>query len=213
MKTYFSLALLSVCVAGTLMAQTNDARAKAQLDKAVALLQQGATQCTFSISYSDEQTNTLSVQNGTIKLFNEKFYLQTGDISTWFDGKTQWVYMEKLNEVTISEPTAEELQEINPLILVKNYAKTHRVGFDSDTSDDGLHHISLYPLNNGADYFRIQFAIVQKTYAFREIRISHRSGERVSIRLEAYRKIPSPTNEMFSFPASKYPRTSINDLR
>lgn len=41
-----------------------------------------------------------------------------GRFQTWFDGKTQWTWTDAANEVNMTEPTAEELFETNPLTIV-----------------------------------------------------------------------------------------------
>ena len=56
--------------------------------------------------------------NGTLLLKGNQFYLNSGGIQSWFDGKTQWSYLESSEEVNVSNPTPEELQTINPYALL-----------------------------------------------------------------------------------------------
>ena len=58
-------------------------------------------------------------QEGTLLLKGNKFHLNTGDVETWFDGKTQWSYLRQNEEVNVSTPTPEELQSINPQHLLR----------------------------------------------------------------------------------------------
>ena len=51
--------------------------------------------------------------NGTLLLKGNRFYLNSGGIQSWFDGTTQWSYLESSEEVNVSNPTPEELQTIN----------------------------------------------------------------------------------------------------
>ena len=89
-------------------------QAKVILDKtAEAFRKAGGVKADFTVK---AVTNGLveGAENGTIQLKGEKFVLKTSDIITWFDGKTQWSYVTKNDEVNVSNPTQEELQQINP---------------------------------------------------------------------------------------------------
>ena len=54
-------------------------------------------------------------------LKGNRFYLNSGGIQSWFDGTTQWSYLESSEEVNVSNPTPEELQTINPYALLSIY--------------------------------------------------------------------------------------------
>ena len=62
----------------------------------------------------------------TICMKGNKFVLETPGMKTWFDGTTQWTYLEVNEEVNVSTPTAAELQQINPYALMESY----RTGYD-----------------------------------------------------------------------------------
>ena len=113
------IALLSLPV----IAQQQQSQARVILDKtAEAFRKAGGVKVDFTVK---AVTNGLveGVENGTIQLKGEKFVLKTSDIITWFDGKTQWSYMTKNDEVNVSNPTQEELQQINPYTFLYMYQK------------------------------------------------------------------------------------------
>ena len=71
-----------------------------------------------------ELTNTSGIrlefggtENGILLLKGEKFYLNNGNIQSWFDGKNQWSYVGDTEEVNISHPSNEELQGLNPYFI------------------------------------------------------------------------------------------------
>ncbi len=113
------IALLSLPV----IAQQQQSQAKAVLDKtAEAFRKAGGVKADFTIK---AVTNGLAEgsESGTIQLKGEKFVLKTSDVVTWFDGKTQWSYVIKNDEVNVSTPTQEELQQINPYTFLYIYQK------------------------------------------------------------------------------------------
>ncbi len=86
-------------------------------------------------------------ENGYLLFEGDKFYLKSGSMQSWYDGKTQWTYVADNNEVNISHPTSEELEGINPYFVLKN----HRTNFHSTYSGwvrkngSGAHEIVLKP--------------------------------------------------------------------
>ena len=107
-RTYLLVLILFLSV--SLSAQ-KDKQAREILDKTANALQQaGGIRATFG-----------GTGNGTLLLKGNQFYLNSGGIQSWFDGKTQWSYLESSEEVNVSNPTPEELQTINPYALLSIY--------------------------------------------------------------------------------------------
>ena len=104
-RTYLLVLILFLSV--SLSAQ-KDKQAREILDKTANALQQaGGIRATFG-----------GTGNGTLLLKGNRFYLNSGGIQSWFDGTTQWSYLESSEEVNVSNPTPEELQTINPYALL-----------------------------------------------------------------------------------------------
>jgi len=219
MKKYFAILLLMCAVAVSAQPQpsgnkapTSDPKAKAAVDKAVAKLQSGAFQTEIKIVFT-APTGEKESQNGTMKLFGNKFYLKTDEFENFFDGKTQWVYMESVGEVTISEPTKEELQTISPLFIIKNFDKKHRVDFELNAPKDNFWHINLFPLDKkSGDYFKIILTINQTNNEVKKIEIFQKNGEKFAITFGNYTTI-KPDNQTFTFVQKNYPKVVVNDMR
>ena len=93
------IALLSLPV----IAQQQQSQAKAVLDKtAEAFRKAGGVKADFIIK---SVTNGLveGAESGTIQLKGEKFVLKASEVITWFDGKTQWSYVVRNDEVNVSK--------------------------------------------------------------------------------------------------------------
>lgn len=63
--------------------------------------------------------------SGSIAVKGQKFCAQTSVATMWFDGKTLWTYMAKNDEVSVTTPTAQRLQTLNPY----NFINLYRQGF------------------------------------------------------------------------------------
>ncbi len=92
-RTYLLVLILFLSV--SLSAQ-KDKQAREILDKTANALQQaGGIRATFG-----------GTGNGTLLLKGNRFYLNSGGIQSWFDGTTQWSYLESSEEVNVSNPTS-----------------------------------------------------------------------------------------------------------
>ena len=100
--------LVALCMGQAAAAQENN-EARQLLDRVADTFRQAeGVEIVFEVRAPE------GTSEGRIRLKGEKFRLDTEGITTWFDGRTQWTYLENSDEVNVSEPTAEELQSINP---------------------------------------------------------------------------------------------------
>ena len=88
------------------MAQSNTAQARAILDKTSKVI---GHKSGVSASFTLNNPTTGNV-SGTIAVKGGKFNARTPQAIVWFNGKTQWTYMKKNNEVNISTPTQAQQQ-------------------------------------------------------------------------------------------------------
>lgn len=116
------VAILFVC-GTTAMAQNNAAKARAILDKTAKVVgRAGGASASFTMSSAS--TGTIS---GTIAVKGRKFNARTQQAIVWFDGKTQWTYMRKNNEVNVSTPTAAQQQMMNPYTFINIYKSGYKL--------------------------------------------------------------------------------------
>ena len=94
------------------------------LDKSAQFYEQSnGIKAKFTLHTSIPQQNVSESLEGIIQMKGDKFKLETPDMTTWYDGKTQWVYVERNEEVNISTPTGDELQFTNPALVLRMYKK------------------------------------------------------------------------------------------
>ena len=107
--------------------------AKQILDQTAAKLKKsGGLQATFKVGNFTDGKETGS-GSGTIYVKGDKFHIDSPQMKTWFDGKTQWSYLEGSNEVNVSHPTEAELQNINPYTFVNLYKQGYTYSLSHTT--------------------------------------------------------------------------------
>lgn len=193
-KILQTLALLLLAVAAS--AQT----ARQVLDKtAAALSNKGGITASFSIKGG---------VSGTISVKGRKFQASTPQGIVWFDGKTQWTYVEQNGEVNVSNPTAAELQAINPY----NFIHLYRNGYKAELKDVGnLYQIHLVATGKGQSIGEMFIRVDKKTYA--PTILSMREGKNwTTITVGSFKKA-NLADSYFTFPSKDYPQAEIIDLR
>ena len=195
--TLWMLALLPYCIS----AQT-DAKAAEVLDKALTQL----------AGNSGIRADFDGTEKGFLLLKGEMFYLNNGNIESWYDGQTQWSYVADTEEVNISHPTPEELQTINPYYILMRYKADFDYIYKGSPIRNGVkgHEIVLTP--KGASNDRIRLFISDK---FQPLAIKiERNGKTLSeINVTRYQTNQKWGDETFRFNKAQYPNAEIIDLR
>lgn len=154
-------------------------------------------------------------------LKEEMFFLnidsdvEEGDqMATWFDGKTLWSYVEENKEVTITTPTTEELQTINPYILLQNYKEKYDCQYKGSYSmarNHDYHLVNLVPKDK-RDKKYIELAI-SKDYV--PVHIFFKNGDKIEnhIMVISYSFNNNYSDDYFRFDKRKYPDAEIIDMR
>ena len=192
------LALLPFC----LHAQ-NDAKATEVLDKALAELTDN----------SGIRADFKGTESGFLLLKGEKFYLNNGNIQSWYDGKIQWSYVADMEEVNISYPTPEELQGINPYYILKRYKTDFDYIYKGSQTRNGVkgHEIVLTPKHSGnKELIRIFISMSHQPLGMK----IEQNGQTMSeINITNYQKNQKLADETFRFNKSLYPNAEIIDMR
>ena len=197
-KLFFTL--LSILLPYCLSAQTD--KAKVVLDKVISTLtKEGGIQIDFE-----------GTESGSIVMKGEKFYLHSGQIQSWYDGKTQWSYVADTEEVNISHPTPEELQGINPYFILVNYQENFNSSYKGMKSHEGkqVQEIVLVPKGNANE--RITLWISKMNYPI-YIKVENNGKPVSEINVKAIQKQEQITDHAFRFNKSLYPNAEIIDLR
>ena len=215
MKKYiFSvlIALLSLPV----IAQQQQLQAKAVLDKmAEAFRKAGGVKAEFTVKAVTNGV-TEGSESGTIELKGEKFVLKTSDVTTWFDGRTQWSYVTKNDEVNVSTPTQEELQQINPYTFLYLYQKgfSYQMGTVKTFRGKAVMEVILTAKDKKQELERITLYVTKNNYEPLFISLRQRGQSAVNeITVTSYQTGLKYADSDFVFNRKQYPTAEVIDLR
>ena len=200
MKKLF-ITLLSVLLPYCLSAQTD--KAKAVLDKVISTFtEEGGIQIDFE-----------GTEKGTIVMKGEKFYLNNGNIQSWYDGKTQWSYVADTEEVNISHPTLEELQGINPYLILMRYKTDFNYTYKGSQTRNGVkgHEIVLTPKHS--EQSEVIRVFISKTYHPLAMKMEQNGQTLNEINVTSYKTDQKLEDGMFRFNKSLFPNAEIIDMR
>lgn len=153
--------------------------------------------------------------DGTLDIKNDKFVLKTPDMITWFDGTTQWSYIEQSEEVNVSTPTGEELQAINPALLIRSYKKGFNANYKGEsTAPNGkaAYDIELLPKKK-SDIVRVELQIEKFSGLPVSIAVFSKNGVSSTIRINKISTGINQPDRFFVFNEKDYPDAEIIDLR
>lgn len=192
--------------------QSNNAAAEKIVNAAVSKMKRAAYETDFSLVYYDAVSENNNLTTGHLIIDGRRFNVSMDGIQTFYDGLTQWVYLSDVNEVTITEPSGDELRESNPMVMMEYYVKHHRINF-GDYTEPLVDVINFFPHNpKGSDFFKITLILDSGTGFPKSITIYQRNGDKISLYWDSFRTI-IPKTDTFRFNSANYNDLIINDLR
>ncbi|MBR1928767.1 MAG: outer membrane lipoprotein carrier protein LolA [Paludibacteraceae bacterium] len=109
-------------------------------------LEKNTLQGNYSFTMQDNASQPLTYK-GNIVMRGEKFVIQMAGIKVSWDGKILYSYSEDTNELTLSEPSKQELTEANPLLYAKALAANCQI---TENEKNEQWQIILIPQNKDA---------------------------------------------------------------
>ncbi len=175
----------------------NDAANRYQSHKSIT--------ATFTITESGNSVN------GTIVVAGDRFNVKTPMMTIWYDGRTQWTYSPSAQEVNITEPNVEELQQINPFAIISAFRKNYKATMLSKTAN--RYCIKLTPISAGSDISQTTLTLNASTLFPTEIHLITDNNNAITISVKDVKIGKSLPISAFTFDAKNYPDAEIVDLR
>ena len=195
---------------------TSAQNAKAILDKASAAYNNaGGITASFRLDVKDTKKKQTYSSDGKAWLKGNKFKLETPDGTTWFDGKTQWVYIKDSDEVNVSNPTGEELNMISPSAMFNMYKTGFNLVYKGEKTLGGksIVEVEMTPQKKGQDITKIIVQIDKATNIFSAITIVDKSGIQNILTISKLQTNAFVADTTFTFLKKDYPTAEIIDLR
>ena len=198
------VAAMAVVASVQSMAQSNPAQARAILDKTSKVI---GHKSGVSASFTLNNPTTGNV-SGTIAVKGGKFNARTPQAIVWFNGKTQWTYMKKNNEVNISTPTQAQQQMMNPYTFINVYKTGYKM---SSTKAGGSYEVHLVAQNQKRSIQEMYVMVNSKTYVPSRVKMKH-NGRWYTVTISNFSTKKQP-DSLFTFNSKDYPSAEVIDLR
>ena len=196
----FSMMLLLISLAGHAQ---NAVQARKVLDKTARLVgRKGGASADFAIT-SSKYGN----QSGTLAIKGTKFHAKTNQANVWFNGKTQWSYMQKTNEVNVSTPNEAKQMSMNPLKFISMYKNGYNLGM---TTTGGNYKVHLTATNQRRSVPEM-YITVKKNYEPIEVRM--RQGKTWTTIAISNFQAKNLDDKVFEFNSKDFPTAEVVDLR
>ena len=191
--------LLTLCVSAQGAAQ-----AARILDKTAGVIgRKGGASANFSVS-----GKSLGATSGTIAIKGNKFYANTPKTTVWFNGKTQWTYMNTTNEVNVTNPNEAKQAQMNPYKFITIYKTGYNLSMKSVGNSYQIH---MTAQNKQRSLQELYITINKRTYNPSNVRMLQ--GKNWTIIKISNFKANNLSNDIFSFNSKDYPKAEIIDLR
>ena len=199
-KIALLLMTCALCIAT--FAQSNS-QARAILDKTAKIVgRPGGAQADFTMSSA--KAGSVS---GSVFIKGNKFHAKTPQAIVWFNGKTQWSYMKKTNEVNVSTPNEAKQMSMNPLKFISMYKNGYNLGM---TTTGGNYKVHLTATNQRRSVPEM-YITVKKNYEPIEVRM--RQGKTWTTIAISNFQAKNLDDKVFEFNSKDFPTAEVVDLR
>lgn len=150
---------------------------------------------------------------GTMELKGEKFHLRSQGIESWYNGETQWSYLSNSDEVNITTPTPEDLQQTHPLYLLSSYQNGYNYKYLGQKQFKGEtgHEVKLTPQKK--EEIQSITLVVSTTYQPLYLKIVASNQPETEITITSFVIGQTFSDAHFQFDKKKYPNAEVIDLR
>lgn len=153
-----------------------------------------------------------STSAGNIIISGDRFKIKMNEISIWYDGRTQWTYSKPVNEISITEPTPDELQQVNPFAIISAFRKNYSATTLNNGNNTAT--LQLTPLSSQGEAISKVILTLNKSTLFpTQIVLTLDNGESINIIVNSVKIGNTLPLSTFTYNNQLYPNAEIIDLR
>lgn len=149
--------------------------------------------------------------DGQLVIQGDMFTISSPGMRSWYDGKTQWTYSSQIGEVNIITPTPEEVRQINPLAIIKNFSSAYTS--QPLKTSAGMTAVRLKAKDPKADISAADITINDKTLYPTRIVLSMSNNQKVTLVIRSVTSGPKLPADNFRFDKKRFPGVNVVDLR
>lgn len=192
----------------------NNKQAEKLLDDLLLQLKETAIQTDFKLSAYEVSSKTPHVMEGSITIKGDKFVMRMDGLDVFFDGKTQWIYSEDIEEISIAEPMGEELNQTNPILILSDFRTKSIVRFAPKQQTSTIYDIEMAPVSlKDSEIAKISLRLNKSDNAIVSIEQTNVDGFKMVLEMTSFKKNIVVNDSFFKLDRSNYPDADINDLR
>jgi outer membrane lipoprotein carrier protein len=212
MKISLLLYITVLTGAATMQAQ-NDPHAMQILDNFSSKASKApSVSMVFKMITTDLTENRSDTVDGSIILSKDKYKLLLGENIVWYNGETNWNYLNAEKEVTITRPDKKDHSFQNrPSEIFSMYKSGYKSRLIEEKSESYL--IDLYPEDIKSDLVRVRLAIRKPDLNLTSLEYKRSDGLVIILKISEYNLKQKPDPDTFIFQPGKFKEVEINDMR
>lgn len=205
------LAIITLCILSLGCLTFAQSRANKLMERAERSVYSGeATLVDFTSTYFDSKGKQTGRSLGIMYLQGENFRLEYGSIVAVFSGKTLTYHNSNENTLTISEPSADELIQINPLHFLRSHGRGYTAKILPATKATDI--LGFTPRSK-SNIKLIEVSFSRSTGAPIEIVVKGDDGGRFIASITSIRAGSAMNASRFTLSKQQFPGCEVVDLR
>lgn len=148
---------------------------------------------------------------GNLQLAGSKFVMETPALKAWYDGKTQWTMLTNNQEVSITEPTADEIMATNPFAILNAHTGYYKARRLADIA--GKQRVELTPVTSETGIESFVLTIDPATSWPTAIAVSFSNNNKIDITINKISTSNAKRDGIFTYDSKLFPAMEIVDLR
>lgn len=169
----------------------------------------------MAASPSVEATFTINGGDGPVQgnasMAADKYFMTTPVLTVWYDGRTQWTFLKSSGEVSITEPTADELMESNPFAILSSPADRYTLRMLGDSQ--GRKRVEMTPKSGLSGISKIVLFVDPSTHYPAAIVVNFDDGRAVDVVIDNITAAKAKPVGAFRYDSKRFPASEIIDLR